>query len=49
MVVNKTTCVDFKVQNFKGINFAEFAVTYDTVKLQFDRFELGTNPLGLGQ
>lgn len=46
-IVNKSTCVDFKVVNFKGLDFAEFAVQYDTTKLKFESLELGSNPLSL--
>ncbi|HND87104.1 MAG TPA: hypothetical protein PK971_02185, partial [Saprospiraceae bacterium] len=44
---NMTTCVDMRVTNFKGIEYAEFALQYDTTKVRYQSINLGTNPLGL--
>lgn len=44
---NLSTCVDVKAKNFKGIEYAEFALKYDTLKLQYQSINLGANPLGL--
>lgn len=44
---NSPTCVDIKVKNFKGIENAEFAIRYDTTKIQYQSINLGANPLGL--
>ncbi len=46
-VQNMVGCVDVRVKNFNNATYGEFAMTYDSLQLQFDHFSLGANPLGL--
>ena len=47
VVQNVVGCMEVRVANFTNSTYGEFALTYDSVQLQFDHFNLGANPLGL--
>lgn len=44
---NQQVCVDIKASKFFWVTNAEFLVSYDATKLQFQSFDLGANPLNL--
>ncbi len=44
---NAVGCVDVRVKSFTNSTYGEFALTYDSTKLEFKYFNLGANPLGL--
>ena len=45
--IGGNTCVDIKVSKFKDILSAQFVVTYDQTKVEFQSVQFGANPLGL--
>lgn len=42
-----TTCVDMKVSKFTNILSAQFVITYDQTRVEFQSLQFGANPLGL--
>lgn len=45
--IGNNTCVDIKVSKFKDILSAQFVVTYDQTRFEFQSVQFGSNPLGL--